>query len=320
MSPDPLPSRPSRPRLALFLGALATLCFLAALQDRLGSLRVHAPADVAAEPPAPVDWSRLHLVDVHAHIGSFRGFDLSLETLLANLNRHGVALVLVSNIDGAELPGTTLNLDETAANEETARVVSLHPQRLAALAWSRPSDPRGSAARVEPFLRDRGFVGVKFHPDMNHFLADDPRCDPYLDLCERYGVPAVFHCGPEGGASAASRIHALARRHKKVPVVLYHMGTKAGHEAAVREACQALASGDAQLYLETAWAGPTEALDAVARAGADRVLFGTDAPYYGAEHYARYVDLVAGLERGLSPGDCAKVLRGNAVRLFHLPP
>jgi len=53
-------------------------------------------------------WSEYGIIDIHAHIGSFRGFDLKTETLLSNLRRFDIRLALISNIDGAHLPGTTL--------------------------------------------------------------------------------------------------------------------------------------------------------------------------------------------------------------------
>src|SRR6266478_1440701 len=82
-----------------------------------------------AQPPTSPprrSWADDRIIDVHAHIGTFRGYDLSTETLLANIERYGIRLVLVSNIDGAELPGTTQNLDEVKANLATIETVRLH--------------------------------------------------------------------------------------------------------------------------------------------------------------------------------------------------
>ena len=56
--------------------------------------------------PRPGIWGDHLVIDIHAHIGSFRGFDLSMPTLLDNLDRYGIQLALVSNIDGANLAGT----------------------------------------------------------------------------------------------------------------------------------------------------------------------------------------------------------------------
>jgi hypothetical protein len=61
---------------------------------------------------SPSVWAPYGIIDIHAHIGTFCGYDLSVENLLDNMKRYGVALALVSNIDGADLSGITRNLNE----------------------------------------------------------------------------------------------------------------------------------------------------------------------------------------------------------------
>jgi len=270
-------------------------------------------------------WSEDQIIDIHAHIGSYQGYDLSTPTLLDNLERYGIRLALISNIDGAALPGTTLNLDEIAANQATVEQVRRYPDKLRGLAWTRPTD--GSPEKVEPFLREsiasgsgrRVFVGIKFHPDMNHFPADDPRVDGYLRLCEKYQLPAVFHCGSDGTSnSAPQKIYAAARRHPVVPVILYHMGFLGPHGSAIAVVKAALAKGEAQLYLETSQADPAEVLRAIKELGSSRVLFGSDATYYGKEHYRHYEIMLARLKNELAAEDFIRVVRGNAEKLFPL--
>lgn len=269
-------------------------------------------------------WASDRIIDIHGHIGEFRGFDLSTETLLSNINRYGVRLVLVSNIDGAELPGTTANTDEATTNRVTVDTVRKYPDRLRGILWTRPKD--GSPARIEAMLNETLsatdkrpiFVGMKIHPEMNGFQADDPRIDGYMKLCEKYRLPAVFHSGKKGSSSAPEKIYALARRHPRAPVILYHMGFGRDHANAIAVAKDSLIKRDAQIYLETAQADSEAVLQAVRELGAGRVLFGTDATYYGRDHYARYDALLSKLKRELSAGDYALIIRGNAVRLFNL--
>ncbi len=272
-------------------------------------------------------WAEYRIIDIHAHIGSFKDYDLSTPTLMSNIERYGIRLALISNIDGAELPGTTLNLDEIKANQATVEHVRRYPDQLRGLAWTRPED--GSPANVEPFLQEslstgpdkRVFVGMKFHPDMNHFAANDPRVDGYLQLCEKYKIPAVFHCGSDDSSnSAPQKIYAAARRHPTVPVILYHMGFLGPHGSAIATVKEALTKKDAQLYLETSQADPEAVMQAITELGSERVLFGTDATYYGKEHYNKYEVMMARLQKELAAEDFAKVVRGNAERLFGLRP
>lgn len=273
----------------------------------------------ASQSNAQFNLAADRVIDVHGHIGSYKGYDLDTATLLGNIARYGVRLVLVSNIDGADLPGTTRNLDETAANQATVEIVRQNKDKLRGLIWTRPAD--GAPAKIEPFLKhdkERLFVGVKIHPEMNHFPADDARVDGYLRLCEQYRLPAVFHSGKRGSESDPVKIYAAARRHPRVPVILYHMGFGRDHAHAIAVAKEALVKKDAQLYVETAQAEPAAVLDAIKQLGAERVLFGTDATYYGKEHYARYEKLIVLLKEKLTAEEYAQVMRGNAERLFKL--
>ncbi len=282
----------------------------------------------AGETPEPTHtskttknpWSDLRIIDVHAHIGQFKGYDLSWTTLQENLKRRGISRVLISNIDGADLSATTRNLDEKKANEATARLVADVPN-ASGLAWARPVD--GASENLVPFLKlhrkdskENLFVGIKLHPEMNHFAADDTRVDPYMALCRRFNIPAVVHCGD--GSSSAMRIYALARRHPTVPVVLYHMGFGTNHQESIATVKAALKAKDANLYLETAQADPKQVLSAVKQIGSERVLFGTDATYFGKKHYENYDELVALLRAKLTKEELDDVLYKNAQRLFHL--
>ncbi|MGH2568463.1 MAG: amidohydrolase family protein [Bacteroidota bacterium] len=264
-------------------------------------------------------WHEHRIIDIHGHIGSFKGYDLSTETLLKNVGEYGLSLVLVSNIDGAELPETE-NVDERTANERTVEFLRRHAENFRGLLWSRPND--GAPATLERFLSDsttrRLFVGIKIHPAMNHFPADDPKVDGYLALCEKYGIPAVFHSDASGSNADPRRIYTAARRHPAVPVVLYHSGFKTKHDSALAVVKESIARADAELFLETAQVSADDVMRAITEVGVDHVLFGTDATYYGSEHYKRYEPLIERLKKELPAGDFAKVVRENAVRLFHL--
>lgn len=279
----------------------------------------HGPLDVnGALDPEPV-------IDCHAHVGRFRGYDLDEETLLANLRRHGIALALVSNIDGAAVEGRTADVDEEEANARAEAVVRRHPRLLRGLLWCRPTD--GSARALEPFLdrtidgggwTRRLFVGLKLHPEMNHFPADDPAVDPYMVLARREALPVVVHCDGSVEDASAERIFALARRHPDVPVVLYHMGMGGPHGPAIEAAREARRAGSALLHLETAQADPAAVLEAVERVGADRVLFGTDATYFGRHHYEEYRTMLERMRHALGADDRRRILYENALSLFRL--
>jgi predicted TIM-barrel fold metal-dependent hydrolase len=269
-------------------------------------------------------WGADSIIDIHGHTGTFKGYDLSIGTLRSNIDSFGIRLVLISNVDGAHLPGITLNSNAVSANRATEQLIREHPLRLRGLLWTRPAD--GLASDIEPFLKDeslpgpnpRPFVGIKLHPVMNQFPADGDLVDPYFELAESFGVPIVFHSDKPGTNGAPEKIYAAARRHPTVPVILYHMVFFGPHDSAIDVVERATARGDADLYLETSQADTAAVLSAIARVGSERVLFGSDATYFGEGHYASYLDLVGHLRAELSEADFRRVMRENAKKLFRL--
>ena len=159
---------------------------------------------------------------------------------------------------------------------------------------------------------------MKFHPEVNHFKADDESVDAYLNLCAKYQIPAVFHCGRSPSNSSPERLYNIAQRHPEVPTVLYHMGAFGPHEPAIQIAEQALKNQDAKLYLETSQLDSASVLKAIRIVGSDHVLFGTDACYYGKNHYASYEKLIEVLQSELKKENLENVLSGNAKRVFRL--
>lgn len=268
-------------------------------------------------------WASLRVIDAHAHIGSFAGYDLSTPTLLRNIESFGVERALISNIDGSNLPGVTKNLSEKTANEITIKVVKEHPKILRGILWTRPAD--GDPELIESLLNNSEdtdgkpiFVALKFHPEFNQVFADNEKLDPYMEICDRHKIPAVFHCGGARSYSSPERIYTLAKRYPHVATVLYHMGFGTDHTAAIKVAKEAKDKGDALIYLETAQAAPGGVLDAINQLGSTYVLFGTDATYFGTQHYQQYQPQIDMLKKHLSKDDLDNVLHKNAERLFHI--
>jgi predicted TIM-barrel fold metal-dependent hydrolase len=256
------------------------------------------------------------IIDVHGHLGRFEGYDLSLPTLLANIKEHKVKYVFVSNIDGAALPGVTADADEVSINQDCAKICAEHPE-LKPLAWVKPGATAANAANIEPFLRDQKFYGLKFHPDFNKFAADSEITAPYLRLCDKYHVPALFHCG-QSARSSAEVIYRAARKFSQVPFVLYHMNFGGDHQAVIDIGRQARDRKDALIYLETAQTEAEWIVKAIKAVGSERVIFGTDATYYGRGHYRQYLPILSSVKRQVTASEFQQYINGNAREIFRL--
>src|SRR5688572_3324315 len=92
---------------------------------------------VCAGEPTQTFLNEPELIDAHAHIGEFRGYNLSLQNLLLNMKENHVRYALISNIDGAAVKGFTADSDEISINEATAKAADQH-SALIPLAWAKP--------------------------------------------------------------------------------------------------------------------------------------------------------------------------------------
>lgn len=90
------------------------------------------------------------------------------------------------------------------------------------------------------------------------------------------------------------------------------------HRSAIDVVKESIRKKDARLYLGTAQAKTDDVLTAITELGSERVLFGTDATYFGKDHYAKYVRLVERLKNELSVADFVNVTHKNAEKLFRL--
>ena len=170
-------------------------------------------------------------------------------------------------------------------------------------------------------MRRRGARGVKIHPVEQRFAAADPRMLPIYQTCVELDLTVLAHSGPSRDGRDLASPRAFARVIASVPalrLVLAHLGGAAWRQAAEFAAAHPQVLFDLSEII--AWTGapraPTvaELVRLVRDIGVERVLFGSDFPWYDPGDTA---ERVRGL-RGLSTGECAAIMGENAVRALSL--
>jgi hypothetical protein len=248
-------------------------------------------------------WIDFTPLDAHLHVSGRGTGDLGLSSLQTALASAGMGGGIVSWVNNAALDRL-----EWAQSQ------------LFPLVWVRPGDT--TVAEVRERLA-AGYRGLKLHPTVDDYRADDPALDPYLEVAATVGCPVACHSAP--GEADPDHIRRLAERFPHVPVILYH--TYLGPAEGRRRAAQHVRE-QANLYLETSWCGWREVVQLVAETGGERVLFGSDASVDGPHHYCRRPPNVEGREtyngglvalvQALGPQTARQVLGDNARRLFAL--
>lgn len=87
-----------------------------------------------------------------------------------------------------------------------------------------PGNP-GKARIVELSIRDRDFLGFKFHPFIQRFDPLDPRMPEAYQALQDAGRPCVFHTGFEefyGLSLPVSTMEQIVRSFPRLPVVFAH--------------------------------------------------------------------------------------------------
>lgn len=180
----------------------------------------------------------------------------------------------------------------------------------------------GGAAGADhvAWAADHGARGIKLHPVAQRYLPTDPRMDAIFAACEDSGLGVVAHAGAARGARYAEpdSYAALLDRHPRLNLVLAHFGGARWRQAAPLAAAYPTVSFD--LCEVVAWVdapgAPTrrQLAQAILDVGPERVIFGTDFPWYDV---GRTVDQVMDLPL-LSAEQKEGILGRNAVRILGL--
>lgn len=237
---------------------------------------------------------------------------VSFDEAMRNLEWPRLAVALQS-------AGIAGGLASWLGNPDVARALEVAPG-LQGLVWVQPGTT--PLDDVERYLAS-GFVGLKFHPTIDDYRADDATLDPYLDLATRLAVPACIHSAP--GDADPDFIRRLAERFPRVPILLYHtyLGPVEGRWRAAQHARE-----QPNLYLETSWCRAGDILRLTEDAGVEKVIFGSDASIDGVTHFCRqppnvdgeetYNDGLLRLVRALDPAAAKRVMGDTARHLFGL--
>ena len=183
-------------------------------------------------------------IDAHSHVGYFGGWaDVGYtdEQMVAEMDRYGIEKSVVSYMD----------------NTVVEQAVKRFPDRFVGITWANPYEGDKAVETVVREVREHGFQGIKLHPLLNAFTAND----------------AVVHPLPHS-------IIQLAEDFPKVRIVMVHMGH--GNGIYIQAAIDLSKKHD-NVYLETSGMPMhTKIREAYNTVGSERVFWGSDAPFH---HY-----------------------------------
>lgn len=255
----------------------------------------------------PLDGVRV--IDAHGHTPPHtRGWYLphteveeGLVAVVKRMDQLGIERSILS-------PEEALFGHPLQGNADVEGMLAKHAGRLSGYLVYNPLYGDELAPHLDAFL-DRGtYVGFKVLPDYWRIPVTDPRYGPVWACAQRRRLPVLFHTW-QGAYSAPSALTEIVARHPDAVFILGHSG--GGDEG--RRQAEALTLAARNVYLEFcgSFTASIPWQDTLARVGADRVAFGSDAVAHDqAWELARYLSTPVP-DGALTPG-----LGANMVRIL----
>ena len=243
------------------------------------------------------------VMDMHAHLGPFRGIyfpNPKPEDMIRTMDRCGVRMV-VSSSHAA--------LIDTRENLKMADVVRRYPDRFRAYWVINPNYPERIKYEIEQFSKVEGFVGFKFLSDYHRYPITSPRYRPALEYANEHGLIILMHTWGNSPYDSPSLVEKLAKEYTNITILMGHSGY-GEWEKSIQ-----LARDYKNIYLElTAAYAVNGVIEWMVReAGSDKVVFGTDLPWFDP-HYG----IGCVLYSRITDDDRHNILHRNAERLLGL--
>lgn len=241
---------------------------------------------------------------VHAISEAYDGVPIQndgrLDTLISKLDEAGIRAAAIHSV------ATTPHHAESI-NRYILGVAQAHPERFVPFASLHPDMPDLEAA-VEDVV-EKGFAGVKLHPECQQFLVDEPRAIRLLGLLAGR-LPVLMHCGDMHlDNSAPGRVLRMLDKVPDLTLICAHLGGWTSWEKSSRALIGSGVYADCSSSL-FALDGET-AVRILRGYGVDHVFFGSDYPAWTpGEELERFLRLP------LDGNEREQILWGNAKRMF----
>lgn len=241
--------------------------------------------------------TNLEILDLHGHIGRI-GFalpDLSLDGLIREMDGVGVRSIVVSHMH-------CMSTHVTHGNREVLAAMRAFPGRILGYVgvWPYPEMAEETANCIA-----QGFAGMKVH-NANGFPYNHAGYAGSYELANRHRLPVLFHTW--GLDEEFIQTRELSARYPEASFLLAHSGcvnVQAYIDIAVE--CP-------NVYLDTAFSRSPRGLieKLVQGAGADKVVWGSDAYFYSM---ANQVGKILGAK--ITEDEKRKILSTNARRILN---
>jgi Predicted metal-dependent hydrolase of the TIM-barrel fold len=238
------------------------------------------------------------IIDCHCHAGKGDGLTgpwdtaASLKSYLQRAAEAGINRTVLL---------AAFHSNYAVANRQVARIVARHPDRFYGFAFVHPERDRERVyAMVNVAVRDYGFRGIKVHHHDGRITRE------ICEVARAFSLPVLYDVMGE-----ISVVELLANEYPEVSFIIPHLGSFADDWRAQLGLIDHLIR-HTNIYADTSGVRRFDLLEqALKRAGASKLLFGSDGPWL---HPGVELAKVRALK--MSARDEQLVLGGNLLRLI----
>jgi uncharacterized protein len=238
------------------------------------------------------------IIDCHVHAGPGDGLTGPWDTRapLSRYLRRAVRAGITRSVLFA-----AFHSDYAVANRHVARIVRSRPGRFYGFAFVHGLRDRGRVRDlVETAVNDYGFVGIKLHRHDGRITRE------VCEVARAFSLPVLYD--PMGDVSVCEL---LAHEYADVAFIIPHLSSFADDWRAQVLFIDQLARHP-NIYTDTSGVRRFDLLEeSVRRAGAEKILFGSDGPWLHPG-----VELAKVRALNLTPRQQRGVLAGNFLRLI----
>lgn len=238
------------------------------------------------------------IIDCHCHAGHADGLTDPWNTI-APLDKYA------QRAQQAGIRKTVIfaafHSDYGQANREVAQIVAAQPERYYGFAFLHAQRDKGRIMQmVRTAVEEYGFVGIKVH------FHDAPLGREICEAAKAYGLPILYDLG---GQVAIAQL--LAEEYPEIDFIIPHLGSFSDDWRAHLGLIDHL-QRHPNIYADTSGVRRFDLLQqAVQRAGAHKILFGSDGPWIHPGLELHKIRLL-----GLPLADERKILGHNLLRLI----
>ena len=212
------------------------------------------------------------IIDMHGHMGTWPAIYFPRgqpDQMIGTMDECGVKMLVFSHHHALCSP--------ELGNRPSIEAVRRYPDRLRAYCVINPNYPHLARAELDSFEHNRDvFVGFKFLSDYHKIAINDPGYQPALEYANQHSLLVLMHTWGGSPYDGAAQVRRLVGRYPQVKFLLGHSCHGEWDEAV------AIVRDFPNTFLElTAIFDDRGGLEKfAAEAGSDRMLFGTDLPWF----------------------------------------